>query len=208
MNQTDNLIPTRRSLLSRLKDWGDQEHWQQFFDTYSRLIYNTAIKGGLTDAEAQDALQETVLSVVKSMPTFQYDPQKGSFKSWLLNLTRWRILDQLERRDTLLAGRPGRAESSTRTATIERQPDPAGAELDAIWDREWEENLLERATTKVKQKVDLKQYQVFDLLVFKNWSVVRVARFFGLNPASVYMAKHRVVKLVAKEIAKLRDKPI
>jgi hypothetical protein len=37
-------IPTRQSLLNRLKDWGDQSSWQDFFDTYWQLIYNVAIK--------------------------------------------------------------------------------------------------------------------------------------------------------------------
>src|SRR5262245_61835089 len=30
----DDLIPTRESLLSRIKDWDDRESWQDFFDTY------------------------------------------------------------------------------------------------------------------------------------------------------------------------------
>src|SRR5437773_1397624 len=91
MNDVDELIPTRQSLLSRLKDWNDQESWRDFFETYSWLIYKTAIRAGLTEAEAQDVVQETVLSVSKSMPGFEYDASKGSFKSWLLQLTRWRI---------------------------------------------------------------------------------------------------------------------
>ena len=41
-NGTD-LIPTRRSLLTRLKDWGDQAGWQEFFDIYWRLIYSIAM---------------------------------------------------------------------------------------------------------------------------------------------------------------------
>ena len=35
----DELIPTRRSLLSRLKDWDDQDSWKEFFDTYWKLVY-------------------------------------------------------------------------------------------------------------------------------------------------------------------------
>ena len=207
-NQIKDLLPTRRTLLSRLKDWNDQENWRVFFDTYWRLIYSTAIKGGLTDAEAQDAVQETVISVMKSMPTFQYDPQKGSFKGWLLQLTRWRILDQLEKRDTRLAHRQAPPGTSTRTATIERLADPSGPALEAAWDQEWEANLLEAAVARVKQKVDPKQYQVFDLLVFKQWPVAKVARFLGINAGRVYLAKHRITKLVKKEVAHLRDKPI
>src|SRR5580658_10178103 len=53
-------IPTRRSLLSRLKNWNDNESWKTFFDTYWRLIYNTAVRAGLNDAEAQDVVQDTI----------------------------------------------------------------------------------------------------------------------------------------------------
>jgi len=52
-------------LLSRLKDWRDDASWQEFFDTYWRLIYGVARKAGLSDAEAQDIVQETVFSVVR-----------------------------------------------------------------------------------------------------------------------------------------------
>ena len=53
----DELIPTRWSLICRLKDWNDQVGWREFFDTYWKLIYSVAIKAGLTDAEAQDVVQ-------------------------------------------------------------------------------------------------------------------------------------------------------
>src|SRR6266702_1190826 len=98
MKDQDELIPTRASLLSRLKDWRDEHSWKVFFDTYWKLIYRAAIKAGLTDAEAQDAVQETVISVMKSVPDFKYEAVGGSFKSWLLNLTAWRIGDQFRKR--------------------------------------------------------------------------------------------------------------
>src|ERR1700733_12594936 len=94
----DELIPTRATLIQRLKDWQDQSSWQDFFDTYWNLIYGVAVKGGLNPAEAEDVVQETMVSVAKHMPGFQYDPKIGSFKAWLLNMTRWRITDQLRRR--------------------------------------------------------------------------------------------------------------
>jgi hypothetical protein len=33
VQKQDDLIPTRESLLSRLKHWEDDESWQDFFDT-------------------------------------------------------------------------------------------------------------------------------------------------------------------------------
>ncbi len=53
-DQPDPFLPTRQSLLSRLKVWDDHESWRDFFDTYWRLIYGLAVKSGLTNTEAED----------------------------------------------------------------------------------------------------------------------------------------------------------
>src|ERR1035438_8700569 len=171
MAAIEEFIPTRHSLLIRLKDWGDQDSWKVFFDTYWKLIYNAAIKAGLNDAEAQDVVQETVISVLKSMPAFEYDAEKGSFKNWLLRLTSWRIMDQLRKRQRRIVPQEDKAQTSTGTSAIERVVDPVGLKLEEAWDKEWEQNLVDAAIERVKRKVDLKQYKVFDLYVFKKWSV-------------------------------------
>ncbi|HMC27192.1 MAG TPA: sigma-70 family RNA polymerase sigma factor [Verrucomicrobiae bacterium] len=204
----DGLIPTRRSLLTRLKNWDDQESWKDFFDTYWKLIYGVAIKAGLNDVEAQEVVQETIIAVAKQMEGFKYDPQIGSFKGWLLHTTRWRIGDQLRKRRGE-AGAPGREyKPSTRTATIERIPDPAGSKLEAIWEAEWRNNIFEAAIEKVKHRVDARQYQIFDLYVMKRWPVKKVAATLGVSSGQVYLAKHRIFALVKKEITLLESKMI
>ena len=90
----EEIIPTRRSLLTRLKQWDDHESWKDFFDTYWKLVYSAA----LNETEAQEVVQETVIAVAKKMHAFKYDPAVGSFKSWLLHITRCRIADQLRKR--------------------------------------------------------------------------------------------------------------
>jgi RNA polymerase sigma-70 factor (ECF subfamily) len=40
------LIPTRASLIHRLKDWQDDASWQDFFKVYWKLIYGVARKAG------------------------------------------------------------------------------------------------------------------------------------------------------------------
>ena len=203
MHATDQLIPTRQSLLSRLKDWDDQEGWKVFFDTYWRLIYNAAIRSGLTEAEAQDVVQETIISVCKSMQTFEYD-QNGSFKGWLMRLTSWRIQDQFRKRQQLI--NPKQRETRTSTDALERVPDPNGFGLEKTWDQEWEQNIIGAAIERVKRQVDGKQYQVFDLYVLKKWPVSRVSKSLGINRGKVYLAKHRINKLIKKEIEYLRRK--
>ncbi len=208
MNTVKELIPTRQSLLSRLKDWNDQESWKVFFDTYWRLIYNASIKAGLTDAEAQDVVQDTVISVLKSIPSFEYDANKGSFKNWLLRLTSWRIVDQLRKRQRRIENLKREPGTTTRTPALERVPDPAGLKLEASWDDEWERNLMDAAIERVKRKVDSKHYQIFDLYAVKAWPVSKVARTLKVNPGKVYLIKHRISGLIKKEIAHLRAKPI
>jgi RNA polymerase sigma-70 factor (ECF subfamily) len=107
-----------------------------------------------------------------------------------------------------LDGRTGPPETSTGTAIIERQADPAVSALEAGWDREWEVNLLQAAVERVKRKVDPKQYQIFDLLHFKNWPVAKVAQCLDVNAGWVYLIKHRITKQLKKEVTHLRDKPI
>src|SRR4029453_4249259 len=92
------LIATRRSLVDRLANWDDQRRWQEFFDTYWKLIYSAARKSGLNDAESQEVVQETIITVAKNVGKLRYDPAVGSFKGWLLNITRWRIADQFRKR--------------------------------------------------------------------------------------------------------------
>ena len=204
----DGLIPTRRSLLTRLKNWDDQESWKDFFETYWKLIYGVAIKAGLTDTEAQEVVQETIIAVAKQMEGFRYDPKIGSFKGWLLHTTRWRISDQLRKRRGHGREIEREYKTSTRTALIERVPDPAGSDLEAIWEAEWRNSMFAAAIAKVKRRVDARQYQIFDLYVIKQWPVKKVAATLGVKPGQVYLAKHRIAALVKKEIADLEDKLI
>ena len=205
------LIPTRESLLSRIKDWEDRESWQAFFDTYWRLIYGTARKAGLSDAEAQDIVQETVISVAKNVEGFNYDPAVCSFKSWMLQLTRWRILNQLKKRDREVARLvPAEVSASTpsgEAATIEQIPDPKGFDLDVIWEAEWEKNLLSAALERVKRRVDPGQFQIFHLYGLEGWPVWKVSQTLGVSVACVYLAKHRIGRLLKKEVASLKQEP-
>jgi RNA polymerase sigma-70 factor (ECF subfamily) len=204
-NKIDESAPTRQSLLHRLKNWEDQESWRHFFETYWRLIYNAAIRAGLTDAEAQDVVQDTVVSVAKAMPTFEYNQEKRSFKGWLLQLTSWRIEDQFRKRARALPLDRG-SQTSTGTAMIDRLPDPAGAPLEAIWDDEWENHLIVAALERVKNKVDARQYQLFELCAVSKWPASKVAQALKVSPARVYLARHRIGRLVKKEVAQLRTK--
>ena len=201
---TDELIPTRSSLLSRLKQWDDQESWREFFNTYWRLIYRTTIKAGLSDAEAQDVVQETVIRVADKMRDFSYDREVDSFKGWLLYMTRKHIALQYRKRQRERGGDGHHPEVIALDDAIEQLPDPARADLEAAWDEEWERNLLDAALGRVKQQVNPKQFQMFNFCVLKEWPVGEVAKALSVSIAQVYLAKHRISSLVKKELSHLK----
>jgi RNA polymerase sigma factor (sigma-70 family) len=200
--KTAGLLATRRSLVDRLANWDDQRRWQEFFDTYWKLIYSAARQSGLTDAEAQEVVQETVITVAKNIGKLRYDPAIGSFKGWLLQITRWRIADQFRKREPGNAKRP-RSQDERLTATIERVPDSRIVDLDALWETEWKKNLFEAAIARVKKKIEPKQFQIFDCYVRKEWPAQKVAARLGVSIGQVYLARHRVGALLKKEIRAL-----
>jgi len=195
---------TRRSLLSRLKQSNAQESWREFFDTYWRLIYATALNAGLTDSEAQEVVQESILTVVKKIRSFRYDPASGSFKGWLLTIVGWRSGNKFRKRQQQIhASGARRATRTSGTATLERIPDPAAINLDAVWEEEWQRTLFAAALSRVKRQANARHYQMFDLYAVKSWSVDKVAETLGVSTAQVRLAKYRVTALMRREVARL-----
>jgi len=189
-------------LLNRLKDWRDQASWQQFSDIYRPLIYGVARKAGLNDPEAQDVVQETMLAVARHMPGFTYDAANGTFKAWLLNMTRWRIIDQMRKRSKRGVVAPDPSMEAD-TGTVARCIDPASNILDALWEAEWQHTLLSDAVATVKRRVEPQNYQLFDFYVNKEWPAAKVAAAFNVSVDQVYLAKHRVTEMLKAEVARL-----
>ncbi|MCU0795273.1 MAG: sigma-70 family RNA polymerase sigma factor [Akkermansiaceae bacterium] len=196
---------TRKSLIARLDNWEDQRTWDEFYQTYWRLIYAVAVKAGLRPEEAHDCVQETILSIAKQSKKKLYDPEQGSFKTWLMNMTRWRINDQFRKRkkDTAMAG--GDWDSDRKTAVIDRFEDPRGDLLERLWDVEWKKNIADAALSRVKAQVSPKQYQIFDYYVIRQWDAKRVQDHLNVSMAQVYLAKHRVGAVLKKELARLEE---
>lgn len=194
---------TRKSLIARLDNWEDQKTWDDFYQTYWRLIYSVAVKSGLRPEEAFDCVQETILSIAKQSKKNLYDPAQGSFKTWLMNMTRWRINDQFRKRKKDTAMMTGDWDDDRKTAVIDRVEDPNGDLLSRVWNVEWKKNLADAALARVKSQVSPKQYQIFDCYVIKQWDAEKVQKHLNVSIAQVYLAKHRVGAVLKKELTKL-----
>ncbi len=203
----DEVLRTRATLLDRMKNWNDQSSWQEFFDIYWKLIYGVARKSGLSDAEAQDVVQESMISVAKHMPTFKYNPAVGTFKAWLLTLTRWRIVDQLRKRGPIVPHHSKDGDTA-RTATVERIADANSLDLDAIWEADWKTTVLDATMARVKRRLDPQKLQIFDFYVKREWTPEKVAQTFNVTVSQVYLVKNRVTEMLRDEFLRLEKEGI
>ncbi len=186
------LVPTRESLLSRLQQTSEGESWREFFNTYWRLIYHNAIKAGLSDEDAQDVVQETMISLTKKIAEFRYNPARCSFKTWLMNLTRWKITDRLRERQKLAKDQDWFREQ------IERQ-------IEKNWEDDWRVNLTEEALRRVQERAKPRMVQAFITHVIQGKSAVETGRLLLMSVPAVYLACYRVRKLVKNEALKIDE---
>ncbi|MFT5465554.1 MAG: RNA polymerase sigma factor (sigma-70 family) [Verrucomicrobiales bacterium] len=197
-----NYPATRKTLIQRLQDWDDQASWDEFFRTYSGFVFKVACKAGLSETEANEVVQETFIRVAKNMRKKTFTRDGGSFKAWLMNQTRWRIADQFRARKSqeIYSGRPRDAHDDRNTATMDMIPDDSNNGFEYIWEREWKGSLTDMALRRVKAKVSPQQYQIFYCYVVKAWTVDEVRKELGVSAAQVYLAKHRVGRIMRKEL--------
>jgi RNA polymerase sigma factor (sigma-70 family) len=206
-NYPDDFLPTRSSLLQRLKTWNNDADWKEFFDTYQRSIHGLAMKCGLSHAEAQEVVQETMLSVAKKMPEFEYDRSVGTFKGWLFTITRRAVGKQFAKRGRSFNAVQNENPDPESLAELETIPDPA-ADFEKRWEQDWRHSVVEMAMDRVRRRVSPKQFQIFDLVVNQHLPMEQVIQLLNVNTAQVYMAKMRVSRAVRREIAALEKKLI
>jgi RNA polymerase sigma-70 factor (ECF subfamily) len=199
----ESSLHTRSSLLFKLRDWEDRKSWEEFYGLYRKQVYGFARRTGLTHEEAEEVTQDVFVRVGKTIQDFESNPQRGSFRGWLMNLTRWRATDKFRSRPRA-GGLPRSEQSDDRTSTVERIPDPL--QDNDIWEKEWQNTVLDAAMERLSHHVQAKHYQVFELHVRQHWSVMRVSRELGINPASIYLITHRLTKQLKAEVAKLEAK--
>ena len=216
-NEGATSIHTRPSLLNRLKTGDDPDSWQEFYLVYGKVVRDFAVQAGLSITEADDVVQETAIAMARHLPEFRYDPKICRFKTWLLNQASWRIQHRLKKRQKEAAWQPAPAahahpssasqsDDTARTATLNRVPDTAATDLDALFETHWRKNLFTAALEQVKGRFSLKQFQIFDLLVLNEWPAAKVARSLGVTLANVYVTRHRISAAIKKETKRLEHR--
>ena len=192
---------TRVTLLERLRhDPANQAAWNEFVGQYGPTLYRWCRGLGLQEADAEDVTQMVLLRLVAKLRTFAYDPSL-SFRAWLRTVTRHAWSDFVASRQRPGAGRGGsdvyqRLESLAARDDLVRQ-------LEEQFDLE----LLQEATRRVRPRVDDRTWQAFQLLAFGGLSGAAAASRLDMKVATVFVNKSNVQKMLREEIRRLGEAP-
>lgn len=180
--------PTRASLLIRIRDQADREAWSQFVEIYAPLIYGFGRNRGLQDSDAADLTQDVLQSVAGAISRLDYDPRKGTFRSWLFTIVRNRLRNQLKAK----ARREQASGDSGVADRIEAEPSRED-NWETTWQRDHQQRLFAWAASQVEAEVEPRTWQAFWKTTVDGEPGRAVAEELGMTLASVYLAKSRVM---------------
>jgi RNA polymerase sigma factor (sigma-70 family) len=81
------MAKTRVSLIQRVRNIADEEAWAQFFSIYRPLMIAYVRKRGVLEDDAADVVQDVFTRLVPALANFEFDAQRGRFRTWL-----WRVV--------------------------------------------------------------------------------------------------------------------
>jgi RNA polymerase sigma-70 factor (ECF subfamily) len=190
---------TSITLLARLRHApADQMAWSQFVQRYGPKIYGWCRHWGLQESDAEDVTQDVLLKLAEKMRTFTYDAS-GSFRAWLKTLTHHAWQDFLVSRRRAGAAQGGTEHLETlRTAT-------AREDLLQRLEEEFDCELLEAATARVRLRVQPHTWEAFRLLALEGRSGAETAEQLGMKVATVFVARSKVQKILQEEMRLLEN---
>src|SRR5438128_2421202 len=133
----EQLPATRASLLVRLRDPRDGEAWHQFVQVYAAVVYGFARKRGLQDADAADLMQDVFRAISTAIGRLEYDPQRGTFRSWLFTVTRSKLNNFLNGQRRQVRG-SGDSDGQERLEEHSAREENGAAE----WDTEYQQRVF------------------------------------------------------------------
>jgi RNA polymerase sigma factor (sigma-70 family) len=192
---------TSLTLMMRVqKNPTDNQAWDAFVRRYQPIICVWCLKWGAQPSDADDVAQEVLLKLLTAMRKFQYDPSR-SFRAWLKTVTHNAWNDFAVSYRFKSAGNDNRfdaiADSRDALADLEKQMEDA-----------FEHELLELAMRRIEKRVKPATWQAFQLTAIEHRPGAEVAKELQMQVAHVFVAKHRVQKMLEEEVQALKKQRV
>lgn len=184
---------TTTALLDGLHDPGNSQAWEELDARCRPIMRAVARRMGLSDAEADDAVQAAMLQFLQAYRAGGYDRSRGRLGSFLVTILRSRAIDA-QRRE-------GRRRDA---AQIQSDTPMSVADTERIWMDERHNQLLRHAMQELRDAgADERMIAAFELFGLRGVSIADVTASLSMTREEVYNAKYRIAKRLQPIIARL-----
>lgn len=177
---------TDETLLDRVKEMDAHEAWKIFYQLYWRPIIQYGRKIGLDEIQAEDVLQDTMVTLMHVLPEFKYDRERGRFRNFLLTIVHRKALGAIRRNARI----NGRFDSDSLGEAVD------SSAVDELDERRWRQCVLAAVIQEMRESADLspRDLAVFEAVAVQGRSGRDVAAEFGLTADNVYQIKTRLLR--------------
>ena len=186
---------TRPTLLMQLRDPKEKTSWSRFAELYAPLVHDFLRKRGVQDADAADLTQEVMMSVAQAIRSFEYDPERGGFRHWLLTIVHNQLRNFWRKNESAERGAGG----TPAQELLMEQPETNNGQT-ADWDQAYERQMFQFASDQVREHFQESTWLAFWRTAVEGKSAREVSKDLGMSVAAVYMAKRRVVGRIKEQI--------
>ncbi|HRQ73483.1 MAG TPA: sigma-70 family RNA polymerase sigma factor [Phycisphaerales bacterium] len=195
MDHTAREWVTTTTILHDLRDARNDRAWERFVNRFRDPLVAFARRSGLSQADADDAAQETLVELARSLRDGRYDRDKGRLSAWLFGIARRCVLRHRQRE----ARSRERTTDDDAMRAIEQPTDEKPVE--DLWNTEWERWAWTACLERARAEFEPATLRAFLLAVQSDRAADSIAEELRVPVKAVYNAKHRVLK----RLRELRD---
>ena len=197
----NDLYLTRMTLINQVKNPEDEAAWDEFCTFYWDLIINWARQLGCSNTLAKDIFQETIISLMRRFPDFEYNLEKGRFRSFLKTIVKRRIYDAYRKEGKYVAVSPIKDDANEFDSNSVFDKFAAEkSEITFEHDFIWLDSLLRSSIRRTSEKLDKLTYQSFKMYVLEEKPVEEVAKELKISRVgTVYQHKSRFLTAMKDE---------
>lgn len=178
-----NAPVTSITLLKSLASGTDNARWAEFFRIYEQPM-RSFLSARFPSVDADDAIQETMVALMRRMPDYHYTPDSnGHFHNYLTGILKHKAEDAL-RREARESGKRGKLKE--RGAADAPREDPDDWKLAAM------NAALEQLLSD--ESVNARAREVFRHVALMHEPPAEVAAAFGISRTNVDQIKRRMVQ--------------
>jgi RNA polymerase sigma-70 factor, ECF subfamily len=189
---------TRKSLLIRARN-GDEGAWEDLCVVYRPLIVGWLHRHAVPSYDIDDLVQEILLKLVRSLPSFKHSGRPGAFRSWLRTIARNNCRDYWKS-----PSRRAAAPADAAALALEQLEDP-DSPLNRAWDVEHDRYVLRCLMDLMKLEFEPATMRAFLRVTLEGATSAQAAAEAGISLDAIYASRSRILRRLRELAGGLLD---